>query len=375
MKLGTIYLGAGQLKEAGDEAGFVLGKSPEDVQAPVLLAEAATTNQIAEIRLRLEKMSPAGGTGPLEVALGVLSFRQGDLKSAEAGLQTSRDTGSQILAKPIPRWVNYTWPERPETSGTAFKRRRNWLRPGRERHCNTPSSKSDGRSRRGETVVGRPCQKDAGLFAGLDYPGPTRRRREKACRRGHPARQRVSRDPQNLEGMMLKGRLELQQGQTAQATADFESHDPDVPQIAGGLYQLAHGPSANNETDKAVASLNQALTLKPNYGDAIQALAEIQIRSGNPAPAIVSLQQLARQLPPPLVPARLLLAEAYRIQGNLDSAVPIYRDLLRKPTQKSAVSSAAGHHAAPAEKPAGARRDLSRRSNWRPIICRRWNKR
>src|SRR5208282_4700080 len=66
--------------------------------------------------------------------------------------------------------------------------------------------------------------------------------------------------------------------------------------------------------------------LNPKYADATVLLAEIQIRAGNVAPAIVSLKPLAQQQPP-IVPARLLLAEAYRIQGSLDSAIQIYREL------------------------------------------------
>src|SRR5208282_6332504 len=70
LKLGTIYLGAGKLKEARDEAGYILDKNLRDAQAPILLAEATATNQIAETRLRLQKMSQTGETAPLEVALG-----------------------------------------------------------------------------------------------------------------------------------------------------------------------------------------------------------------------------------------------------------------------------------------------------------------
>ena len=84
LKLGTIYLQAGKLKEAQEEAAFVLGKNPREAQAPILLAEAAATNQVADIRQRLQRMSQSGDTAPLETALGVLSFRQRDLKTAEA---------------------------------------------------------------------------------------------------------------------------------------------------------------------------------------------------------------------------------------------------------------------------------------------------
>ena len=83
LKLSMIYLQAGMAKDSLDEAAFVFGKNPRDGQAPILLAEATATNQIAELRQRLQKMSQTSDSAPLETALGVLSFRQRDLKSAE----------------------------------------------------------------------------------------------------------------------------------------------------------------------------------------------------------------------------------------------------------------------------------------------------
>ena len=90
LKLGTIYLDAGKAKEARDAASFVLDKDPRNAEAPILLAEAsASTNEINETRLRLQKMASTGDTAPLEVALGTLSFRQRDLKTAETCFQTA----------------------------------------------------------------------------------------------------------------------------------------------------------------------------------------------------------------------------------------------------------------------------------------------
>ena len=141
--------------------------------------------------------------------------------------------------------------------------------------------------------------------------------------------------------------------------------------MPGVYYQLALAHLANNETDKAVGNLNQALNLNPKYADAILTLAEIQIRTGNVTPAIVSLKPLAQQQPP-IVPAQLLLAEAYRIQGSLDSAVQIYRGLEKAYPDQSAASRCCWEPRCSSKKitPGRARR-LTRRSSWHPIIFRR----
>ena len=64
----------------------------------------------------------------------------------------------------------------------------------------------------------------------------------------------LSRDPQNLEGLMLKGRLELEQNETAQAINDFEELAKMFPQVPAIYYEMAQARLANNETDKAVAT-------------------------------------------------------------------------------------------------------------------------
>ncbi len=327
LKLGTIYLGAGKLKEAGDEAGFVLGKSPEDVQAPVLLAEAATTNQIAEIRQRLQKMSQAGETAPLAVALGILSFRQGDLKSAEASFKRAVTLDPKFSDAYSALGKLYVAQKDLKQAEPAFKTAADLAPPRSGKALQYAQFKiMTGDSAAGKQLLDDLVKKTPDYLPAwitlAQLAADDKKYADAVTLLGNV----LSRDPQNLEGMMLKGRLELQQGQTAQATTDFEAMTRTFPKLPVAFYQLAMAQRANNETDKAIANLNQALTLNPKYGDAILSLAEIQIRSGNVAPAIVSLKPLA-QLQPPIVPARLLLADAYRIQGNLDSAVQIYRDL------------------------------------------------
>src|SRR5690348_12332534 len=83
MKLGSIYLAAGKLKEARDEALFMLDNNPRDELAPILLAESAATNELAETRQQLQKMSQQGETASLAIALGILSMHERDFKAAE----------------------------------------------------------------------------------------------------------------------------------------------------------------------------------------------------------------------------------------------------------------------------------------------------
>jgi len=189
-------------------------------------------------------MSQTGETAPLEVALGALSFRQGDLKTAEADFKTRRDARSQIQRRLFPRWGVYMSRQKDmKQADLAFRPRRTWLRPDRVKRCNYAQFKSRRETPpRGKTVVGRHCQKDAGLSAGMDCVAQLAAAEKKYADGVTLLANVLSRDPQNLEGMLLKGRLELQQGQTAQAINDFEGGGQGVPQSAGCLLPTGPGP-------------------------------------------------------------------------------------------------------------------------------------
>jgi len=328
LKLGTIYLGAGRSKEARDEAGFVLDKSPRDAQAPILLAEAATTtSDINEIRPRLQKMLQAGETAPLEVALGTLSFRQRDLKTAEACFKGAvrLDPKFSDAYSALGNW--YVEQNDLKQADQAFKTAAD-LAPSRSgkglqyAQFKIMTGDPDTGKRLLQDIVKKAPDYLPTWIALAQLAAAEKKYADGVTLLGNV----LSRDPQNLEGLLLKGRLEMQQGETAQAINDFEEMAKVFHQVPVVYYQLALARLANNESDKAIDNLNQALNLNPKFAEAIQLLAEIQIRNGNVAPAIVSLQQLTQQQPQ-IVPAQLLLAEAYRVHGSLDSAVQIYREL------------------------------------------------
>lgn len=330
LKLSAIYLQAGQLQNARDAAGHAFEKAPGNPQAPILLAEVVATNQLAETRLRLEKMPPPGGSAPLEVALGVLALRQSDLKTAEADFrqaasldpkfaETYSALGNLYVAKNDLKAAEQAFKTAaelaPPRSGKALQYAQFEILSGV-----TAAGKAEL-----EGLVKKAPDYLPAWMALAELAGAEKKADDGIALLGNV----LNRDPQNLEGLLLKGRLELQAGETDKAATDFENLAKFYPKMPVVQYQLAQAHLANHETDKAVANLTQALNLNPQYADAIQSLAEIQIRAGNPAPAIEALQKLTRQLPR-LVSVRLLLADAYRVQGRLDNAVPIYRELLKE---------------------------------------------
>ncbi|MDB6021253.1 MAG: repeat-containing protein, partial [Pedosphaera sp.] len=133
-------------------------------------------------------------------------------------------------------------------------------------------------------------------------------------------------DPENLEGLFLKGRLALAQDKPVGAVAEFERLTRAYPKLPQGFYQLALACNAAKDSSRAITSLNQALALNPEFIEASLMLAQIKVAKGDFNSASVLLRQLVRQQPQ-LVPARILLAEACRGQGNWEEALKTYQQL------------------------------------------------
>ena len=327
LKLGAIYLNTGRLQDACDEVGFVLEEAPRNPQAPILLAQAVTTNQIAETRLRLQKMSQSGETAPLDVALGTLAFRQFALKAAEVWFNNAVKLDPKFSDAYSALGTLYAAQNEMKRADRAFQTAAA-LAPTRSGKAlqyaqfKIVTGDQDAGKHLLEEIVKKTPDYLPAWIALAQLAAVEKKYTDGITLLGNV----LSRDPQNLEGLLLKGHLELLQGETAKAVSDLGGAARMFPQVSAVHFQLALARLANNETDKAIENLNQAVSLNPKYADAIMLLAEIQIRNRNIASAIASLEQLIQQQPQ-ILPARFLLAEAFRAQGRMDTAVQIYREV------------------------------------------------
>ncbi|HEX5399666.1 MAG TPA: tetratricopeptide repeat protein [Verrucomicrobiae bacterium] len=327
VKLAAIYLAVGQQSNAQVEASFVLDKNPGDAQAPLLLAESVQTNQIAETRARLQKLSQVDETAPLDLALGAIAMRQRDLISAEAYFLKAVKLDPKSADAYSALGNLYVAQKDLKRADQNFKTAADLAPPRSGKVLRYAQFKmATGDAAAGKQLLEDMVKKTPDYLPAwielAQIAASDKKYEDGLTLLGNV----LSRDPQNLDALLLKGRLELQAGQTAQAIADGERTAKIYPQVPPVFYQLALAYVAGGDTDKAADSLNQALRLNPRYVEANLALADIQIRTGNAGSAVASLQQLTQEQPR-LAPAQLLLALGYRVQGNLDGAAQIYRVL------------------------------------------------
>ncbi len=326
LKLGMVYLSTGKMKEARDEAGFILDHEPGNAEATYLLAEAAAQpKDLDEIRLRLSQLpAPAAAGAPVAVAQGLLDLRQRLPKEAEAAferalaLNPKSSTANAALGalavqkKDLPRAEKYL------AAAADLAPARS---PRRLQYAQFKIQNGDpagGRRLLEEMTKKTPDYLPALLaLAGIEAEA------KKYSGSAALVAQVLTRDPTNPEALLLSARLKLAQNEPAKAVAELEkvvSLYPRSPQVH---YQLGMAYLAAGQMDKAMASLTQAVSLAPAYPEAVLLQASLFIRRGNFSAAIVALKQLLPQRPD-LIQGWLMLADAYSRQGNFADTLGVY---------------------------------------------------
>jgi tetratricopeptide (TPR) repeat protein len=327
LKLADMFLGSGQSKEAADEAAFVLSRNPRDEQAPLMLANAAATNDFGALRLRLQQLQQKGDDAPLETAIGILALRQNDFKTAADHFQRAVAVDPRFSEAYTGLGGIYLVQKNFKKADNAFQTAAGlapvWSGNG--------VRYSQFKFLAGDTAGAESLLRDIVARNPLYLPAWTALARLSATENnfsnattelGHA----LALDPRNFDGLLLKGRLEMLQGRSADAVANYKQMAAIYVDAPSVLYALAQAYLANNQTNEADSTLTQALDLKPDFAEATLLRAQTELSHGNPALAIVTLSQLVRRQPR-LPQAWMLLAEAYRVQGAPDSAVEIYRKL------------------------------------------------
>ena len=328
IKMGIIYLSLGKIKEARDEENTVLDRKPQDDQAPLLLVQMATTPAMAEeIKQHLQLLSQKGDSASLQVALGSIAFRAGDLKSAESAFKRAQALDPKSSAAWSALGALYLSQTNLTQAESAFKTAAD-LAPARshEKLQYAGFKKETGDPAAAKRVLEDMAQKTPDYIPVWMELAKLSAAEKKYDEAAAFLNKLLARDPDNFDALMLGAQVKLAQGNITEATTDLERMSQIYKQASRVYYQLAIAYVAGNENDKAAASLKKALALDANFPEAILLQAKLEIQNGEVDAAIASLKQLIQQHPK-IVQSQLLLADAYRDQGSLTDALGIYRQL------------------------------------------------
>jgi tetratricopeptide (TPR) repeat protein len=329
LKLAGVYMTAGKWKEARDEANFVLDRNPRDAEAPMLLAESAVaTNAIDEVEQRLKAVSQKSGeTAALDVAIGSLDLRRKDTVSAEAAFQRAKTLDPKSGATYWALGNLYFLQNDQKRAEEAFKTAAELspLRsPRRLRYAQFKIQSGD--LAEAKRFLQEMTQKTPDYLPAWNWLAEIALREKKYDECADKIGRILARDSLNYDALSLNAQLMLAKGQTDKAIAEFKKVATAYPQVASAHYQLAMAYMAGNDLGQATISLNQALSLAPDFPEAVMLLAVIKMKTGETGAAVVSLKGLVEKHPR-LVEAQFALADAYRAEANFDAAIGVYRKL------------------------------------------------
>lgn len=329
IKLGRIYLTGRKFKEARDEANAVLQAKPDSDEALIIYSQAAvTSNDLREAAARLQTLRPrAEKSAGFHLALGTLDLRRDNIPAAYQAFQRAVALSPKLsVAHEMLAGVQFR--QSNVTAGAQSLKLAAELAPLRSvtplRYVDFLRDSGDeaGAMKRLEDIVQQaPDYLPASVqLAQMLF----------AARRNDDSAEVIKRilamDPVNYEAMLLNGRLMLVKGEPATGLAELEKLARTHAGVPAAHYHLALAQLLNNDVNKAMTSLGQAINLDPDYPEALLLQAELNIRKGDAIPVITAMTDLVRRRPQ-IGKAYILLGDAHVLRNNPAEAMNVYARL------------------------------------------------
>ncbi len=331
LKLAEVLVSGRDMKEAEDLLRRVLRSDPGNEEALVLLAQAATNEPSAEHK-RLEAQIQAGGPGLAGCyeALGWLDLRMTNLDQAENEFQKACQLEPKLAspylgrvalcsqrgdAKGAAAALKMAAQLSPIRSATRLKYAEFKLQIGSEEEAKAMVS---------DMVAQAPDYIPARLFLmRLAFA----EKKYDECNAIISAI--LNRDRFNPEAMIQAGLLAMTQHEAQKALSVFQRLNDVYNKAPEVKLYLAQAYEATGDLDRAMAILNEALALNPDYSPAVLLLAQVNNRSGNPRQSVKLLTQEIKNHPDD-APAAVELAKIYLALNQPESALELYRKMADK---------------------------------------------
>jgi tetratricopeptide (TPR) repeat protein len=328
VKLAFFDIGHGKLSDARQSALTILGTHPLHAEAAIILAETSKPDEVADARARLGRLpSGATETAPVLTALAMLDLRERKLKEAGGLLERARkadpkfNVAASVLGQLRLAENNLDAADKAFAEAAALSPPRSQLRLQYARFLLQNNRTEPGRAFLRDVIAKTPDFIPPHLLlAALAHS-------EKKFPEAVELLEKIlARDAEHPDALMLMGQVRLGMGENDRAVATLERALSLYPGTAQLHYQLGLAQVAAGNLAGANTNLSQAVRISPRFPPAALALAQLQVRQGDHAAALALMAPYARQ-EPPIVEARLLVAGAHRALGALDEALKIYRQL------------------------------------------------
>jgi tetratricopeptide (TPR) repeat protein len=326
IRLARSYVATGHFNEGTKEALQVLEQAPDNGDAIITLTEAARSKEDIEAAEKQLQKFPKKNDVSFYLAAANLSFSGGDLSTAVNALQQALAADPKSSAAHMAMGNLHLTQKDLKQAGEEFKKAAD-LAPVRSIERLKYAEFEWGLGDAGEVRrIATDMTKSApdylpGWFwlAELAY-------KDKKYDEALSLLENVfGRDSEYLDGRRLQGDLLLAKGDTKKALEVLERLDqtyPDVPLIK---YNLARAYLPNNNINQAKLALDQAMSLNPNYDDAVLLLAQVNLSTGHGEAVIEPMTRLLKRRPD-LKNAALVLVGAYDSLERFDDAAAVLEE-------------------------------------------------
>ena len=329
VRLARSYAATGRPDDARKEALKVLEQSPDNADALVILSEGARSKEGIEAAEEQLQKFPEKTDVSFYVASANLLFNTGDIVGADDALRQALAADPQSSQAHMAMGNLYLLKKDARRAGEEFKRAAE-LAPIRslERLKYAAFTAATGDARETRRIATEMTRQAPDYLPGWTLLAQLAFGDKKYDQALSLLENVFGRDPDYIDGRRLESDVLLAKGDTKKAVEVLERLDhayPDAPLIK---YQLACAYLRNNNQNQAKVALDQAISINPNYDDAILRLAEINLRSGHAETVIEPITSLLRKKPD-LRSAAFVLAAAYGSLDRFDDAEAVVREQVK----------------------------------------------
>ncbi|MEZ5329470.1 MAG: tetratricopeptide repeat protein [Verrucomicrobiales bacterium] len=337
-RLAQIYLEAHENDQARAEALTVLEGDPDRSMAPLILADAATTqDEMDAAENVLQRLESEGKSSvPISRALGSLKLRRGDWTAAEelfrkAQAANKQDGGTYLdLARLAALRGDGMGAEQALRLGTQQAPSDTKVRLALAGILLMAGKLDDGTEVVRKVTAEEPKNPDAWFgLARLAFAAS----KFEEC--SQYVRKVLRLNPEHVNALILEVRLRARKGENALPI--LTELERDYPRLAKIRYEAALWHIGNNDLSQASTSLSKALSIDPDFHEATLLLAEVKLKNGYPEGAVTTLEPLKATDAPRnrLYP---LLIQALRESKSYDKAEEVCHDWLKsRPKQPQAL--------------------------------------
>jgi tetratricopeptide (TPR) repeat protein len=342
IRLARSYLAMGRFAEVKKEALKVLEQLPDNGDAIIALTEAARSKEDIEAAEEQLQKFPRKNDVSFHLASANLFLHKGDLAAAGDALRQALIVDPKSSAAHMAMGDLYLLQKDPKQASEEFKKAAD-LAPVRsiERLKYAAFKSGTGDVEEVRRISTEMTRKAPDYLPGWTLLAELAFKDKKYDEALSLLENAFSRDPEYIDGRRLESDVLLAKGDTKKAVEVLERLDQTYPDSPLIKYQLARAYLKNNNTNQAKVALDQAISINPNYDDAILLLAEINLKTGHSEIVIEPLTRLLKKNPD-LRRAALVLAAAYGSLDRFDDAAAVIGEQARLAPQDPQAQMALG---------------------------------